>query len=131
MLINIFMNCRKKDEIIFAIAGLCAVFAGVLNGLIGTGGGIVIWFLLKKLYDNDAKKAFASVMAAIFPMAALSAYVYARSDPGLVFLSLPYIIPSAAGGITGAILFSKISTKTLKAAFSVMLIISGILAVSL
>ena len=130
MLINIFMNCRRKDEIIFAFAGLCAVFAGVLNGFVGTGGGIVMLFILKKLYKGDAKKAFASVTASVLPMAALSAYVYERSSPGIFRSSLYYLLPAAAGGICGAALFGRIKTKTLKFIFSVMLIISGVTAVT-
>ena len=57
MLIDIFMNCRHKDEIIFAFAGLCAVFAGVINGIIGTGGGVIIYFVLKKLYGSDPDRS--------------------------------------------------------------------------
>lgn len=131
MIVNIFMNCRRKDEIIFALAGLCAVFAGVLNGFLGTGGGIVMYFILKKLYKDDAKKAFASVMAAVLPMAALSAFSYWRASPGLFIKAAPYLLPAAAGGICGAALFGRLKTRFLKILFSVMLIISGALAVFL
>ena len=129
MRVNIFMNCRQKDEIIFAFAGLAAVFAGVLNGLIGTGGGMIIFFVLKKLYNGDAKKAFASVMAAVMPMALLSAYVYERSQPGIFYASLPYLPFAFAGGICGAALLQMIRTGLLKTLFALLLVISGLTAV--
>ena len=127
MLVNIFMNCRRKDEIIFALAGLCAVFAGVLNGLIGTGGGVILLFILRKLCGD--RKAFASVLITVIPVSLVSAYIYCRSDPALFGSALPYLIPAAAGGTLGAAFFGKIKTKTLKILFSLMLTVSGALAV--
>ena len=127
MLVNIFMNCRHKDEIFFAFAGLCAVFAGIINGLIGTGGGVVIFYILKKLYGADTKKAFSSVMATVLPMTLLSALIYERSGAGAFYLSLPYLLPAALGGLSGAMLFERIKTGTLKTAFSLMLAVSGAL----
>ena len=123
------MNCRQKDEIIFAFAGLVALFAGVLNGLIGSGGGMILFFVLKRLYKSDAKKAFSSVMAAVMPMALLSAYIYERSQPGIFRAALPYLPFAAAGGICGAAAFSKIRTGLLKTVFALMLVASGAAAV--
>ena len=121
------MNCKRKDEIIFAIAGLCAMFAGVINGLIGTGGGIILLFILRKLC-GDGRKAFASVLITVIPVSVVSAFIYGRSDPGLFGASLPYLVPAAAGGMFGAALFDKIKMKTLKILFSLMLTVSGALA---
>ena len=113
MLIDIFMNCRHKDEIIF--------------GIIGTGGGVIIYFVLKKLYGSDAKKTFASVMATVLPMTVLSALIYERTSGGVFESAAPYIIPAALGGLCGAALFGRIKTDALKTAFSVMLAVSGAL----
>ncbi len=121
------MNCRHKDEIIFAFAGLCAVFAGVINGMIGTGGGVIVYFILKKLYGSDAEKSFASVMATVLPMTLLSALIYERTGGGVFASASPFLIPAALGGLCGAALFGRIKAATLKTAFSVMLAVSGAL----
>ncbi|MBQ1848348.1 MAG: sulfite exporter TauE/SafE family protein [Clostridia bacterium] len=121
------MNCRHKDEIIFAFAGLCAVFAGVLNGFIGTGGGVIIYFILKKLCRSDTKKAFATVTLTALPVTALSAAIYENLHGGVFTLSLPYLIPAVLGGVCGAALLCRVKTGAIKAAFSLMLVVSGAL----
>ena len=91
MLINFFMNGKYKAEITLAVCGILALFAGMLNGFIGTGGGVIMLLILRHLYKNDEKQAYASVAAVVLPMAVISAAIYCFRSPELLYQSLPFL----------------------------------------
>ena len=55
---------------------LSGVAAGLTNGIFGGGGGIPLLVLLTKWAGVEEKKAFATCVAVIFPMCAVSATLY-------------------------------------------------------
>ena len=125
MLVNFFVNGRRKDEILLAFSGLFALFAGFLNGFLGAGGGAVMLFLLKLIYKDDPKASFASVTAVILPMTVISAAVYGVYHPGIFSASL-YLLPAAlAGGVIGALLLGKIRPRALTLIFAALSLFSG------
>ncbi len=117
---------------IFELALLVAggVASGIINGLLGTGGGIVLVFLLgylmKKERGYNTRDVFATVIAAILPMSLVSAILYLQSgsfDTGDV---MPYILPGMIGGVVGALLLDKINLVLLKKLFAVLVVYAGI-----
>ncbi len=103
--------------------GLSAVFAGFLNGFLGTGGGIVLLFALSALRifaKNNVKNKFATVIAVTLPLSLLSLYL-ARGN--LNFESAKsFILPAIAGGIIGAKILNVINVKFLKLIFAGMVL---------
>lgn len=101
--------------------------AGFINGLLGTGGGIVIIYLLGVMYkDSDPRDNFATAIAAILPMSVVSAGIYLTSGSfSLSDVSL-YILPAIAGGIAGALLLCKIKVNLLKKIFACVVIYAGV-----
>ena len=113
----------KKSNCFAKIGNGAAV--GIINGLLGAGGGMLAVPILKKL-GLDQKHAHATSIAVIFPLSALSAAAYlmrgdvAFSDAGV------YLIPGAAGAIIGAWLLGKIPNKWLKRIFGIFMIWAGV-----
>ena len=105
--------------------------AGVINGLLGAGGGVIMLYalsyLLRKRGGNDAgKDAFASVVAVILPVSLISALSYAtRGNLDMTKMQV-LIIPAIVGGVVGAYLTDKLPTKVIRGIFAVLVIISGV-----
>lgn len=114
---------KIKSPILFCILSFVA---GGMNGFLGTGGGIVMIYILGALTKNDKKDNFATTLCAMIPATIISLIAYSKSgniDTGMIkTLALPAII----GGILGAFLTDKIKTEYLTICFSALVIYSGI-----
>ena len=122
------MNGVHKDEILLALCGISALFAGILNGFIGVGGGVIMLLILKILYKNDKKAAFACVPAVVLPMTVMSAALYILKEPEIIIKALPLVPASLAGGIAGALLLGKIKGRALNLIFASITVFAGITA---
>ena len=106
------------------------MLAGFINGFLGTGGGILLVFLLGLVLtdgedkDNAARDRFATVIAVIIPLSLVSAMIYSDSVPPT--LSAPFILPGMLGGAAGGFLLDRINVKWLKKIFALMVIWAGI-----
>lgn len=107
----------------------CGVFAGVVNGLIGCGGGIIIVYALSHLYrdsvERDGRDVFASAVASVLPMSAVSTLIYLREGDLLSAAEPRHIVPAVCGGIVGAYLLDRISVPWLRKIFAVLVIWAG------
>lgn len=107
----------------YALAG---GLAGVANGFFGGGGGSVFVPLLTGYCGLDQRKAFATSVAVILPLCALSAVVY-LSRGGLDFrMALPYLVGGTAGGWAGGKWFKGMKMPWLKRVFGLLLIYGGV-----
>lgn len=122
----------SHGDIIRALAAavVCGLAAGAVNGLLGTGGGIILVFVFGALMTErngyDARDVFASVILAILPMSAFSAFMYIKSGSVELGAALPYAGAGAVGGLIGAMLLDKIDTNMLKKLFALMVIYAGV-----
>ena len=105
--------------------------AGVINGLLGAGGGVIMLYALsyllrKKKGAESGRDAFASVVAVILPVSMISALSYAaRGNIDMTKMQV-LIIPALVGGIIGAYLTDKLPTKLIRGIFAVLVIVSGV-----
>jgi len=116
-----YTNAMKNK--VFAALGGIAI--GVMNGLLGAGGGMLAVPMLKK-FGLDQTRAHASAVAVIFPLSIVSttAYLYlGRFELADAWL---YLLPGAAGALAGALLLAKIPQKWLRRVFAVLIIWAGI-----
>jgi len=114
-----------KNRVI--LMGILAVFAGFVNGFLGTGGGIVLMaaFALMPPGDETAlRDRFAMVIAVILPLSLISVIAY--GDAISFESAAPYLLPGVLGGITGALLLDKINPKLLKKLFAGLLLFAGV-----
>ena len=107
---------------------LGAFGAGFINGLCGSSGGILLTYVFYAVYrgsERSAKDSMVSAMAAILPISVFSLLTYknASLSPASV---ISVVIPSAAGGVIGAVIAHKIPAGSLRLLFAVLVIYAGI-----
>lgn len=118
------MTDRKKQITIGALAGAA-------NGFFGSGGGMFLVPLFIKWLKLNEKKSFATSVAVIFPLSAVSIIVYLLKDGIDVLGVLPTLLGGLAGGIVAGRIFKKIPVTFLHRAFGLLIIYGGIRAVLL
>lgn len=119
------MNEKKGGAIWYALAGAAA---GVVNGFFGGGGGQVLVPLLAGKCGLEQRKAFATSVAVIAPLCALSACVYWFRGQLDLALALPYLAGGLAGGFIGGKVFQKLSMTWLRRGFALLILYGGVRA---
>lgn len=101
---------------------LAGAAAGLVNGLFGGGGGMVLVPLLLRPQELKDKEVFASAVAIIFPICAVSflAQLFFVDFPWA--RAVPYLIGGAVGGIIGGKLFRKMPPLWLKRIFALFIL---------
>ena len=112
----------KKQNILSALGG---ALVGVLNGMLGAGGGMLVVPMLKKLGLEQAK-SHATAVAVIFPLSVLSTAAYLLLGHFELGQATAYLLPGAAGALFGALLLSKIPAPWLRKLFACFMIWAGI-----
>lgn len=109
---------------------LCALgaFAGLINGLFGSGGGVAIvlslWMLTKGRL-GDRRNVFANVTAIILPITLSSALVYFSLSAPALPTGLSVGGASLVGGAAGALLLGRLDMRILRTVFAILLVVSG------
>ena len=117
------MNKKKGKRLWYALAGGAA---GVVNGFFGGGGGQVLVPMLAGKCALEQRKAFATSVAVIAPLCALSAAIYWWRGQLDWALALPYLAGGAAGGLIGGAVFEKVPVRALKVIFGLFLLYGGV-----
>ena len=120
----------KKSYYLALTLIVTGFLSGYINGLFGTGGGIILVFvmtrMMKEEYGYTARDIFATVIAAILPMSAVSAFLYMNQGKVSFALAEPYLLSGIIGGIADGFLLEKINVKFLKKLFAFMVVYAGI-----
>lgn len=104
-------NSKERAYWHFLILG---VFAGVIAGMFGKGGGLVIVPVLTKMFHYEPKTATATSLAALqLPVGLPSVIVYAEAG----YLNWLYAAIVAAGIVFGTFFGSKFAIKLSVATF--------------
>ena len=102
--------------------------AGLVNGFFGGGGGMVLVPLLAGKCGLGQRRAFATSVAVIAPLCALSAGIYYLRrdlDPAA---ALPYLLGGAVGGLVGGRVFRRASMPLLRRVFAGLILYGGLRA---
>ena len=87
--------------------------AGLVNGLLGAGGGMVLVPLLIGWCRLQDKDAFATAISIILPLSLVSIVVHALQAPLPLSDAWPYLVGGLVGGILAGVLFQKVSAGLL------------------
>lgn len=123
------MDKTAKNIILLLFGGF---LAGLANGLLGAGGGIIIVFVLSRALRANAPSSrdiFANALCVMFPLSIVSTVVYALRGTIRLEGFSPYLIPAVIGGLAGGLLLDRIDDRVLKKIFSAIMIFSGIMLV--
>lgn len=102
-----------KEKILTAVTG---GISGFINGLFGSGGGIIAVPLLKKS-GLSQREAQATSLLLTFFLSGVSAGIY-LSEGRVAFSDAVNFIPGGIiGGVAAALFFKKIKPKILKKIF--------------
>lgn len=116
------MKTFCKQNIKTAFGGLTV---GILNGLLGAGGGMIAVPLLKNM-GLSQKESHANAVAIILPITVLSAVLYLYNGYVNLGDAFPYIPTGLIGAFAGTFILSKISPVLLKKVFGGLMIYAGI-----
>lgn len=112
----------KKRQLFLAAGGF---LIGVVNGLLGAGGGMLAVPLLKKLGFSQ-KQAHANAVAIILPITVGSAALYLARDYVNLSAAWPYVPTGLLGAIIGTYLLKKLSPFWLKKLFGGFMVYAGL-----
>ncbi|MDR1927933.1 MAG: TSUP family transporter [Oscillospiraceae bacterium] len=114
---------EKRRQMVLGVLG--GGLVGMLNGLLGAGGGMLAVPLLKKL-GLEQTNAHATAVAVIFPLTLLSTGAYLWMNRFSLGDASGYLLPGAAGAALGGMLLAKIPAKWLRKIFACFMIWAGI-----
>jgi len=101
------------------------VVAGLSSGLFGVGGGILIVPLFIYLLKLDQKRAHATSLAAVVPIALVGAWGYGTHGNVDLSAVVYVLLGSVIGATYGARMLHRISLPVIQILFACMLTISG------
>ncbi len=101
---------------------LIGIFAGIICGLFGAGGGMILVPAFIHLLDMKDSKARGTSVFCILPMVLTSGIFYYKENYINWKLSYFCVIGGIIGGYIGAKLLNKLPEKTFKIAFVCFLI---------
>lgn len=112
--------------LIFLPILIAGTVAGFINGLLGTGGGIVLVFALNYMLKGEkSKDIYAFTLCVTLALSLVSLFVYARKGAIDFGESVRYGLAAIPGGIIGAYLLDRLNGKIVKRIFAVLLIVAG------
>lgn len=112
---------RKRIMFSLVIGGI----AGFLNGLFGGGGGMIVVPLLMWMLKLKSKEAHATAILIILPLSITSGLFYASFGNLDVSVLIPAGLGVIGGGIVGAFLLKKLSSKWVVVIFSIVMAVAG------
>ena len=120
---------KIKNDTLIPICGIIAILGGILNGMIGTGAGIVYTFLFSiicsKNSEYEKKDIFASCLITTLPVCILSFITYIKEEPSVIRSALPLLPFAVLGGTVGGFLLNRINNRLLVKIFALITAISG------
>ena len=121
-------DTASRNAEVLSLRNLSGRVLGEVGGLADftlDGGGIPLLVLLTKWAGVEEKKAFATCVAVIFPMCAVSATLYLWRAELSLLTALPYLLGGFAGGLVGGKLFRKVPGLWLRRIFALFLLYGG------
>ncbi len=98
---------------------------GLLNGLFGSGGGVIVVAAMEKFLHIDAKKSHSTAIAIILMLSVVSSVFYIKNG----FFDFNILLWVSGGGIVGGLIgakvLKKIPKKWLKILFGGLIILSA------
>jgi uncharacterized membrane protein YfcA len=112
-------DAARPNALLLAGVGLGA---GLLSGLFGVGGGIVMVPAMVLLAGMAQRRASATSLAAIVPIAAVGAIIFGRADSVDLAAAAVLVVGSLVGVQIGARLMARVGDDRLRIGFAIFMI---------
>lgn len=119
---------KRKAHRHWLAPALAGAAAGLVNGFFGGGGGMLLVPLLTRRCGLSQRRAFATSVAVILPLCALSSAIYLLRGGVELTTTLPYLAGGLIGGWAGGKLFKKLNMTWLRRIFAILILYGGIKA---
>ena len=106
-------------------SAFCGILVGLINGMVGAGGGLLAVPLLKA-GGLSQKEAHSTAVAVLLPISLISGISYMLSGHVTLYDAYPYILPSVLGAVGGTFALKLIPTGMLKKVFAIFMIYAGV-----
>ena len=113
----------KYSKVKCALSGAAA---GLVNGLLGAGGGMLLVPLLIRWCGLEDKHAFATALSIMLPLSVVSILVCAMRETLPWNDALPYLAGGILGGIAAGLLFQKVSANLLHKLLGAFILWGGV-----
>lgn len=100
--------------------------AGIINGLLGGGGGMIVVPGLALTLGLTAKKSHATALAVILPASVISACVLLFTFKNDWVLLSATTLGVSLGGVVGALLLKKLKNPAITKIFAVLMLLAGV-----
>lgn len=108
------------------ILGLIGIITGLINGLLGIGGGTILIPAMVFLLGERQHIAHGTSLSIILPTAIVSVFVYHTNNHIDWGLALKIAVSGMLGGYLGARLMQYIPAKHLRKLFGIFMAVAGI-----
>ncbi len=120
------MEIDKAQKLRLLVTG---AVSGAVNGFFGGGGGMALVPLLRGWIGLDDERVFATSVAVMFPMCAVSAWIY-RMRVGLdLGTAWPYLLGGVLGGAVSGLSYRRVPPRVLTKAFALLILFGGVRSV--
>lgn len=110
----------------FLSIAFCGFCAGILNGLLGAGGGLVLIPLMGKFTEISQEQLFPASIMILFPICIVS-LLFTTGWQGFSFMSAaPFLVGSVIGGICAGKWGKKIPNLWLHKGLGILILWGGI-----
>ena len=113
-----------ENFISFMAVLILSFCAGLINGILGAGSGIIFLLIPKFFSSSGGREIYSFAMTCVIPVSIISLLSYPSSIFSLENI-LPLIIPGILGGVVGALLSERIHLPLLNSIFAVITVYSG------
>lgn len=116
------MKQIRKTRLYLIVGG---ALVGLINGMLGSGGGMIAVPMLKKI-GMEQKKCHATAIVLIFFLSLFSAAAYLWDGRLQLSAALPYLPGGLVGAVLGAYFLKKIPNGLLTRIFGLFMVYTGI-----
>ncbi len=102
------------------------IITGLVNGVFGSGGGVIAVYVLEKYGKLEAVKSHATAVGVILPVSVVSALIYLFKANILIKSVIVTSAGGIIGGIIGAVILDRFSSNTIHKIFGIFMIISAV-----
>lgn len=127
--LNKFIDSKEPLKLTYkniVVLGLIGIITGLINGLLGIGGGTILIPAMVFLLGQKQHIAHGTSLSIILPTAIVSTFIYQANSHIDWALALKIAISGMLGGYLGARLMQYIPTRHLRKLFGIFMAAAGI-----